>query len=279
MKHHILLLSTLLLYFNAHGVFGQETNIFSTSFEIYPIMILKTELGFPLIIGEGETVFLNSFTYLQIFEENMHYGFANENRNIAESIYSFAYNFTWLQQLAENCMLVLGTGVEIASTYEVEVSTSSVLINTLAGIIFFTENNDYYGFGLTYTIGVLIPIPYFNFKFNLTDNIRLHGILPEYLTIGFIPHENLELALKAEMISLNYIGNTDKYSVENPLISLINIWGGVSITINLFEYLFFGIEGGYSVYRSASLIQTNDKQSTNLENALILRFFLTIGLK
>ena len=202
MKGNTLFLSILLLCYCVCCASSQQNNIFSTWFEISPLKTLKSKIQFPIIIGQGVTIFLNSLSYLQVFEENMHYGF-----------------------------------------------------------------------GLTYTIGELFPIPYFNFKFTITNNIRLYGVLPKNIYLGFLTHEKLELALKAEMISFSYTGNNEKYTVENPLISLINIWCGACVTVNLFEYFFFGIEGGYSVYRSANLIQTDDIKSSELENALILRCF------
>lgn len=101
------------------------------------------------------------------------------------------------------------------------------------------------GAGLGYTFGIAFPYPVGIVQWDINDRLALNALLPFFATLSFEASDMLDLGVKAQVDFRGHHGDPDRYGVDNPQLSYLNIKAGPYVQVNVGECAHFNFEGGY----------------------------------
>jgi hypothetical protein len=266
----------------------------SAFYEALPDRRIEAGGVFPILLnkdpdtGEPGTIFINRFAYENTVYNFDDWGFRAGSSGETEMFHCILYNLFFIQRLNDRWGLVAMVEPSLSSDFGAEVSIDDFYLTVQAGFTVKVLENLVLGATAGYTIGFAFPYPILFIQWDITDRLQLLGFLPMFASLQLSVSQYLDLGINAELEFRSHHGDPDKYGVDNPQFSYINMRAGPFVQLNLGEVKMgeetYGIvhlliEGGYYFYRNWGFLDGAEPRiGMTLDGAFFVRGGLILGI-
>ncbi len=290
----IITLLCLVIVSALSNVIAQEVFGASVTYDYFPYTELKDDiagapdlkihtnaigarLAFPVSFKEGKVLIKNYIDYKRV---NFKYKDIPDDIEIDQA-QSIKYTAFMTDSLSPKWTLVIVVTPGLASDFEGDLSTNDITLEGVLGFIRKTKKMNDIGFGLAYMrdFGRPIPVPFLYFAWQIRENLKAGGLLPNSLNLIYTPHKIIDLGLSYKTLGDRYHGDPDKHKLDNPQMEYSEATVSPMVQINFTKWMHLNMEGGLAFARNFEFLDGNDsKQSLDLKPAGYFRTSFILGM-
>jgi len=258
---------------------AQQMDAAGVSYEIAPDPTLEATVGFPILLNDLRTIFVNSFGYERVEYDFDAWDFQAGRSGSREVFHSISYTLVYIQRIGERWTLLSFVSTGLSSDFGSRVSIDDFGMTIQASAQAEITDTFQLGGGLLYPIGAPFPYPVVLVDWDITERLAFVGYLPVYASLDLEAADFLDVGFTAEADFRSYHGDPDKYGVDNPQFSIITAKAGPYARASIGEWVHLKIEWGYYFLRLFSFLDGSDeRESKAADGAITFKTSLTVGL-
>jgi hypothetical protein len=251
-----------------------------SSYELFPLNTWGSSAAFPLILGEGKTILVNTLEYRRTVYDFDDWGFVQGSAGDSEQFHLVGYSLLFIQQLRGKWQLVANGRPRLASDFNGDISRDDLAFKAM--LMFQYTFNDTFSLtpGVIYSLrdAPAFPLPFLRFEWKPDPAIVIEGVIPDNVTAMYRLHSAVQAGVFARSMSFNHHGDSTRYAADNAWLAYSDLSAGAITRFHYKKWVHVTAEGGYSFLRKFTFYDDgSEEKSIDLDAAAYLKVGLQVG--